>query len=176
MDEFLTHTKANIGPDNNSTAYVCGYIYICAVESKLGPRFALFWVTTWSKVASKPGPRFCLLVFPLLYSVFGIFKILKWRVGVRKYLFAGCRRVKKEFSKKWAFFVFFCGEKEKGWKKWKRKNTKTNRKLCSGVVVNQKGFVKMASSRNIGKHYLCSECKERTFLLTLSVLENVTFL
>ena len=47
------------------------YIYIYAVESKLGPRFGVFWVKTRSKVASKLGPRFFfLLVFFPSFIVF----------------------------------------------------------------------------------------------------------
>ena len=48
-------------------------LYIYAVESKPGPRFGVFWVKTWSKVASKRGPRFFFcLFFPQFYSVFWV--------------------------------------------------------------------------------------------------------
>ena len=36
--------------------YMYMYVCVCAVESKLGPRFGLFGVKTWSKVASKVSP------------------------------------------------------------------------------------------------------------------------
>ena len=51
------------------------YIYIYAVESKLGPRFGFFWVKTWSKVGSKLGPRFFWLVLPSFIVFWSMFKI-----------------------------------------------------------------------------------------------------
>ena len=55
--------------------YTYTYTYIYAVESKLGPRFGVSWVKTWSKVASKLGPRFFFACFS---------PNLKWFLGILK--------------------------------------------------------------------------------------------
>ena len=123
------------------------YIYIYAVESKLGPRFGLFWVKTWSKVASKLGPRFCFACLPLFYSVFLAF--LKSQVVCRgaKKCFAGCRGVKKGFCKKGLFCPFCAGERKR--ERMKNGKGKKTEKLCFWVVVIKKVYiVKVACLEN----------------------------
>ena len=59
-EAFFCKKKSLQGTKSPSYS-ICIYIY--AVESKFGPRFGFFWVKTWSKVASKLGPRFFFACF-----------------------------------------------------------------------------------------------------------------
>ena len=49
------------------------YIYICC-SARTWSKIWVFWVKTWSKVASELGPRFFLLVFPSFIVFFGYVK------------------------------------------------------------------------------------------------------
>ena len=57
LDQIITHQKAKLGPDNNSTAKICMYIYI--IDSKLGLKLAFF--------ESKLGPSFQVSYFSFLF-------------------------------------------------------------------------------------------------------------
>ena len=101
-------------------------IYIYAVESKLGPKFGFFWVKTWSKVASKLGPRFFFcLFFPKFIVFFGYLKKTQIVCRGAKIIFWQFVRVsKKGFSKKnvhFLFLSFLC------WRKKKRKREKNGK-------------------------------------------------
>ena len=71
LAQRITPEKAKLGPDYN----ICIYIYLsthvymrCRV--KTWSKIWVFWVKTWSKVASKLGPSFLLLVFSPNFIVF----------------------------------------------------------------------------------------------------------
>ena len=94
---------------------------------------------------------------------------------------SGCQ--KKGFLKKMCTFCFCLfmleKEKEKTWKKWKKKISKKKQKNCVlGVVVKKLiFFVRTSFFRKIGKHYLCSEGQQkvRIFVATICFWKMVLF-
>ena len=53
LGPVLTLKRPNLGPVFNFTAHIYIYIYACAVESKICPRFGPFGVKNLAKVESK---------------------------------------------------------------------------------------------------------------------------
>ena len=163
------------------------YIYIYAVELKICPRFALCWVENLSKVALKICPRFVFACFPpppQFYSVFCWSKKTQIVCRGAKIFFgslSGC--LKRGFHRQKVHFWFWSfmleQAKEKRWKQWKRTISKNAQKnsVFGWLWRTKVFFLKMASFRKIGKHYLCSEGKQKThFRCNYLFWENGPFL
>ena len=153
--------------------YMCVYIYICAVESKFCPRFAFFESKIWPRLSHKSVQDLvCLFPPPQFYSVLGYLKNTQIVCRGAKNVFLQVVEVSKKRvsnTKSAFFFGLFMLDKAKE-KRWKNeKNQTENSVIWGGCEEKRSFFVKMTIFRKIGKHYLCSEGKEKTHIFVATI-------